>query len=338
MKWTLIINPASGGGKAKRMWPRIQSALDREGLSYSYFFTEKKGHAIQLVRELAEQGEQQFVVVGGDGTLNEAVNGLCSQQKIPLRECILGCIPIGTASDWVKHHGIPTDIHRAVLLLKDPQLLEHDVGMVIFPQQQSRYFINIAGLAFDAFVVQRTENNTLKGRLGRLYYLWVVLRSLKKYPCPSFAFSVNGQTYQEPFFCLNVGICKYSGGGMMLVPEADVQDGLFDITAIDKMRLWEVLWNIRYLYNGKIYEHKKARRFRAAGIEAYWLQEDIPLEVDGEFLGFIPARFSVLPQKLKVVVTSNNSLSFRHEKNHHRLPQPRQDPVRPAGLPGNVPR
>ncbi len=301
MHWTLIINPTSGGGKALKWWPRIQSALDQEGLSYDPYFTEKRGHAIQLARELAEQGHRQFAVVGGDGTLNEVVNGLCQQQTVRLSEFSLGCIPIGTASDWVKYHGIPADYRQAVQLLKDPQVLHHDVGKVVFQHQQSRYFINIAGLAFDAFVVQRTDKSRVKGRLGHLFYLWSVLKSLRKYSNPPFAFSVNGQTYREDIFCLNVGICAYSGGGMRLVPEANAQDGLFDITVIEKMGFGEVLMSLHYLYNGKIYEHPKARHFRAASIQVFSLKEEIPLEVDGEFLGFVPAKFSVLAEQLKVV-------------------------------------
>lgn len=302
MNWTLIINPTSGGGKAQKLWPQIQSALDQEGISYDYYFTEKQGHAIQLVQKLTEQRKRNYIVVGGDGTLNEVVNGLCIQQNIPLSECTLGCIPIGTASDWVKYHHIPYDIQQAVRLLKEPHLLEHDIGKVVFQHQQSRYFINIAGLAFDAFVVQHTDKNALKGRFGHLFYLWGVLKSLNKYSNPPFAFAVNGQTHQGSIFCLNVGVCAYSGGGMRLVPNADAQDGLFDITVIEKMGFWEVLFNLRYLYNGRIYEHKKARHFRSSGIQIFSFQEDIPMEVDGEFIGFAPAKFLILNQKLKVVV------------------------------------
>jgi YegS/Rv2252/BmrU family lipid kinase len=301
MHWTLIINPTSAGGQAQKLWPRIQSALDQEQLSYDYFFTEHKGHAIQLVKESTRLGQRQFVVVGGDGSLNEVVNGLCLQKKVPLNECTLGCIPVGTASDWIKFHHIPTNIEQAVRLLKKPRLSEHDVGMVSYGQNQVRYFMNVAGLAFDAFVVQRMEHNRLKGRLGHLFYLWHVLKSLRKYSNPPFAFSIDGKTYEGPFFCLNVGICRYSGGGMMLVPKADPQDGLLDITLIQKMSFWEVLLNLRYLYNSKIYEHPKARHFRAADIQVFPLQKEIPLEVDGEFLGWAPAQFSVLTEKLKVV-------------------------------------
>lgn len=305
MHWTLLINPTSGSGKAQKLWPRIQSALDQEQLSYDFFFTQQKGHAIQLTKELAEQGHQHFVVVGGDGSLNEVVNGLCLQKKIPLNECTLGCIPVGTASDWIKFHHIPTNLEQAVRLLKKPRLSEHDVGMVSYGQNQVRYFINVAGLAFDAFVVQRTEKNRLKGQLGHLFYLWNILKSLRKYSNPPFAFSIDEKTYEGPFFCLNVGICRYSGGGMMLVPEADPQDGLFDITVIEKMGFWEVIFNLGYLYNGKIYEHTKARHFRTADIQILPLKSAIPLEVDGEFLGCLPAKFLILDEKLKVIAMEN---------------------------------
>jgi diacylglycerol kinase (ATP) len=93
MHWTLIINPTSAGGQAQKLWPRIQSALDQEQLSYDYFFTEHKGHAIQLVKESTRLGQRQFVVVGGDGSLNEVVNGLCLQKKVPLKRMYSGLYP-----------------------------------------------------------------------------------------------------------------------------------------------------------------------------------------------------------------------------------------------------
>lgn len=302
MHYTLIINPTSGGGKAQKQWPRIQSALDREKIGYNHFFTTKKGHAISLARELALQGHRHFVVVGGDGTLNEVLNGLCSQNQISVSEFVLGCIPIGTASDWIKFHNIPSAYLQAVKLLKEPVLKEHDIGVLDHGDQQRRYFINVAGLAFDAFVVQRTEEYTMKGWMGHLFYLSAVLLSLRKYHSPAFAFTVEGERYQGALFCLNVGICQYSGGGMRLVPLANSHDGLLDITVIEKMSLWEVLRNLHYLYNGKLYDHPKARHFRTSHIEVHTLEEAIPLEVDGEFIGHTPAVFSLHKDRLKVVV------------------------------------
>ena len=302
MKWTLIINPNSGGGKAQKKWPKIKSVFEEQQLDYEPFFTTEKGHGIRLSKRLAEEGRRKFVVIGGDGILNEVINGLCVLEHIPLSEFVVGSIPIGSGSDWVKTHHIPTQIAKAVGLLKDPIYVEHDVGKATYQHDQIRYFINVAGLAFDAFVVQRTEKYTLKGLLGHLIYLFGLLTSLHKYPFYPFGFSVNDTTKNGPYFCLNVGICKYSGGGMMLVPEALPDDALFDITVIDKMSPLEVILNIRYLFNGKIHQHKKVQHFKSSHVSIHPIENDIPFEVDGEFIGNIPVEFRIIDEKLRVVV------------------------------------
>ncbi len=301
MTYTLIINSSAQGGKGQKQWPAIAKALDQTGIPYEHFFTEKRGHAISLTKELALEGKRNFVVVGGDGTLNEVINGICGQDQIPIQEFLLACIPLGSGSDWIKSHSIPSHLEKAIQLLKNPQIIEHDVGKVTYNQNEVRYFINVAGLAFDAFVVQRIDKHALKGFLGHLIYLYGLLVSLNKYSCPPFSFTVNNETIEGSYFCLNVGICKYSGGGMLLVPEANPKDALFDITVIKKMGLLEVLRNLPYLYNGKILKHKKTMHFRSSSITINTIKENIPVEVDGEFIGHTPVEFSLLKDKIKVI-------------------------------------
>ena len=301
MKWTLIVNLNAAKGKAEKKWPLIESAFKEQNMDFDYYFTEKKGHAISLTSELAQTGKRNFVAVGGDGLLNEVINGICSIDPIPLHEFVVATIPVGTGCDWARNHRIPSNIKAAVSLLKNPVLLKHDVGKAVLDQHHSRYFINIAGLAFDAFVVQQTDKLKAKGRLGNFIYLYGLLKSLHKYPSAAFGFTIGEEERRGPYFCMNVGICKYSGGGMLLVPKAVHNDALFDVTVIEKMSLLEVIFNIRYLFNGKIYDHKKITHYRTREISIFPIENDIPLELDGELIGNIPVSFEMLKEQITVV-------------------------------------
>lgn len=301
-QWMIIVNPHAGSGRGSRRWKIIEQCLKSQHIDFKCFFTTHKGHAIELTRDLAGKGHRHFVAVGGDGILNEVVNGLCHAEQTPLNEFILGCIPVGSGCDWVKTHQIPFKIDKAVALLKNPVLFQHDVGKVEYGDGKIRFFINVAGMAFDAFVVQQTDKDASKGFWGGLFYLYGLLISLGKYPSPLFSYKIDGIEYRDAFFCLNIGICKYSGGGMQLVPLSDPGDRLFDVTAIQKFSPLEVIWNLPYLFNGKIYKHRKIAFSRTNYVEVSPIGAAIPLEVDGEFLGAIPARFSIAEGQINVVV------------------------------------
>ncbi len=303
MKWTLVVNPKAGMGKVKRKWAKIQQCFFEHNIEFEYYFTSHKGHGIQLTRDLARKGRKNFVAVGGDGMLNEVINGIFELgDSVAKDEFVVACLPLGSGCDWARTHQVPTSIEEAVLLLKDPVLYEHDIGKATYGVNNVRYFINVAGVAFDAFVVEVTESLPSKGLFGKFSYLVGLIISLKKYRSPAFSFVVEGRESLGNFFCLNIGICRYSGGGMALVPDAVPDDGLFDITIIEKMSPLQVIINLRYLFNGRIYNHEKVAFTRVRQIEILPVKENIPLEVDGEYLGAIPAKFSVLEEQLKVVV------------------------------------
>ena len=249
-KLFIIANPCSGSGKGKKHWPQIEALLKEAGLEFEQVFTEYSGHAIELIKEAAGAGYRKFIMMGGDGSVNEAVNGIMGQTAVPPQELCMGLIPVGMGNDWRRTMQIPTDYRAAVDLIKSGRSFAQGVGVVAYNdngQQNKRYFANIAGMGYDAFVVQRTSR-IKKFAIGRSYlYLLSVFLCLLRYKPTRVLVTIDGESQELPVFSMNVGLCNYSGGGMMQVPHARPDSGQFGITIIKDMGVLDVLKNLKKL-------------------------------------------------------------------------------------------
>lgn len=305
--WYLIANPTAGGGLNFNEWEGILETLKRVNVPHEEVISETKEHIHHLAREAVFKGYRNFVAVGGDGTLNDLLNGLLSQKEVPSDELTLTAFPIGTGCDWSKMYGITRSVELGTRLILEGRSVRQDIGLITYlteGKEQQRYFINVAGLGYDAYVVKETQDQVKQGAWTRVVYLWTAIRCLNLYkPQHTRIFSSNFEKEGKALFS-NVGICKYSGGGMRMVPKAQPLDGLFDITFMEGLTRSQVLVNILKLYNGNLYRHKKAHHYRS-GIVNIEGKEPIPIEADGELLGTTPARFELLPGAIRVRVPSS---------------------------------
>jgi YegS/Rv2252/BmrU family lipid kinase len=301
--WLVVVNPNAGKRKGEKDWDRIKELLIRKKLDFSESFTASRGHAVKLVKRGIEAGYRNIIAIGGDGTMNEVVNG-CFRQKIcPAHELRLAMITIGTGNDWGRMFGIPLDYSEAIDVIRNGKTCLHDTGVVHYYNgtfRKKRYFINIAGLGFDAIVVRRTNLQKDRGRSGKAIYFWNLLRSLMMYKHTKTEIEIDGQHISDDVFTISLGIGKYSGGGMMQTPNAVHDDGLFDITVIKKMRKGEIIRNLKLLYDGTILSHPKIEGYTGKEIS---ITSDpiIHVEADGESLGHSPIKFQILPRSIKVV-------------------------------------
>lgn len=303
-QWLFIINPNAGVKKGTRNWPMIHSLLDKAGLIYEYIFTENRGHAIQLVCENIEKGYRNIAVVGGDGTLNEALNGIFEQKACDPLEISLGMIPVGTGNDWCRMFGIPFDYAGAVDVLMKKKTFLQDVGKVTFFRNDipvTRYFMNVAGMGYDALVAKKTNLLKEKGFGGPLVYFYFIFTSLFQYKFMDAVIRIDEETiFNGSIFSMNVGICKYNGGGMMQVPYAIPDDGLLDVILIKKASKLFVIRNANKLYDGSHINLSPVKTFRGKTVKI-----DSPgkiyLEADGESLGHTPMSFEILTRRLKVI-------------------------------------
>ena len=305
-EWMVIVNPNAGVRKGEKDWGKIYDLLYKSGLKFDSVFTKHKEHAIALTTKFIKKGYRKFLVVGGDGTLNEVVNGIFFQKNVPTDEFLMAMMPVGTGNDWCRMFNIPFNYRKAIKAVKQGETLIQDVGKVsyfISSTPKRRYFVNVAGMGYDAVVAAKTNKDKEHGKGGVLTYLKNLFTSLLFYKHTNTEIIIdnNGKSHKSKTFSLSVGICKYNGGGMKQLPNAIPDDGLFDITLIKKLGKFTVLKQVKNLYDGSFINHPKVRTYRGASIQ---IESDPPinLEVDGESLGHSPFQFEIIPGSLRVVV------------------------------------
>jgi diacylglycerol kinase (ATP) len=299
----VIVNPNAGSGRGKKDWNKISSLLEKEGMVFSVKFTGKKEDAISFTKNGIESGYRKIITVGGDGTLNEVVNGVLLNTTCPPVEISLGLIPVGTGNDWGKMFGIPSDYKKAVEIIREGKEMIHDAGIVSYSSDEgikTRYFINIAGLGFESAVVKRTNFQKDHGHSGKLIYFYNLLLSLLAYRNTKTEIEIDGELVTVNLFSLNIGNGRYCGGGMRQTPDALPDDGLLDVTIIGDIGKIEIIRKLQLLYDGTILSHPKISGFRAKKIKVT-SGCDVWVEADGESLGHTPAEFGILPSAIKII-------------------------------------
>ena len=303
----VIVNPNAGKGKGRKDWQKISSILKKYGISYKEMFTERKGHAIELSKAAINDRYRKLLCVGGDGTLNEIVNGSFIQKACPTKEITLGLIPVGTGNDWGRMFGIPHDYEGAIKIIDEGRHMLHDIGTISYYNgdiRGIRYFINIAGLGFESVVVKRTNAQKDKGRSGKAIYFYNLLMSLLSYKNTRAEISIDGSKYFADIFSLNVGNGRYCGGGMRQTPEAIPNDGILDVTVIKSMGKLEIILNLNKLYNGTILDHPKIDGYKGKNVIVS-TDETLFADADGEHLGHTPVEFNIIPSGINIVYGTN---------------------------------
>ncbi|HLF29249.1 MAG TPA: diacylglycerol kinase family protein [Anaerolineae bacterium] len=297
----VIVNPASGGGKTGKRWVGLDARMRAEGAQYVVAFTREPGHAEVLARDAALAGAQTVIVVGGDGTLNEVVNGLIAEDK-PAADVALGILPVGTASDFARALGLPRDpLAAAIYLTRQAKSQPLDVGRVDCMRggrPATRYFANIAGLGFDGEVADRVNRSGKSG--GMLTYQLALLRNLAAYRNKRVRLTIDGVTRAGVMNSVVVANARYFGGGMFIAPNAQWDDGLFDVIVLGDFGKFEVVENLPRLYRGTHLSHPKVTELHAREVRVE-AQERMFLQAEGELIGEAPASFRILPKTLKVL-------------------------------------
>lgn len=287
-------------------FPKISHLLRKNGIAHDPVFTEHRYHAAELAVEAANRGYRKLIVVGGDGTLNEVVNGLFIQRQCEPKDITLAVIAVGTGNDWVRTFGIPRNYTAVVRAIKEGYTYLQDVGKVTYTEskvQQTRYMANVAGLGFDAYVIKIFNHLKLKGYKGKWLYLYSLLKGYFSAKPAGATIEVDGKViYNKLLFSLAVGICRYNGGGIQQLPRAVANDGLLDLTIIRPVHWWHVVFRAKRLFNGNIYSighvhHAQGKEVKITSAPP------IPIETDGELQGVSPVSISVVQQAIRCVVT-----------------------------------
>ena len=301
----VIVNPAAGGHSIYREWPSMSKRLTESGLVFDYVYTEGVGHAVELARTAVNADYRYIIVVGGDGTVNEVVNGILNSNGS--HNTILGIVSAGTTCSFARSVGIPLDPKSCCKLLTGRNRLTIDVGIVEYQsagQRLRRFFINEADLGFGATVVEASKQipNYLGRKVNYLPHVLGGVSSLISYKNKCVALCVEDKA-EETCVCTMVVIANgtYFGGGMQVAPYAEPTDGLLDMIVFGDMRKTELMKVWSMMYSGRHIGHEKISLKKIMKL-AVQCDEKILVEADGELLGEGPVSFSVMPSALNIVV------------------------------------
>ncbi len=291
-KHFLIVNLIAGGGRCKRVFPRVKAELDHRGLDYDLHFTNEPLEAVDVAQMVAEAGFTHVVAMGGDGTVNEVANGLVKVGS-PLP---LAVIPAGSGNDFVRMMGIPADPIRAIDLLESGEPRAVDLGHVV----GDRYFVNGLGIGIDAQVARDVlKMERFRGATAYLYGAVKEVLHFKAFPV-----TLSGGDWEEtrPLISLAIANGKFAGGGFKLAPRASVDDGLIDIAAIGDFPVPERLIRLLQARKGT---HLKLSKVHYR--QERWLsvasQAKLIAHIDGEIYQLPDERFRVeaAAQALRVI-------------------------------------
>jgi len=300
----VILNPNAGGGLAEKDWPAIREELIVNGFEFDVVRTRFRLDAMELAIRSVETGFRRLIIVGGDGTLNEVANGIMNQRFVSPHEILLAMVSVGTGNDWIKTHGISSDYKKAIEQIKQGRTIVQDVGKLVYqngnPQTETRYFINSAGIGFDAKVVQYIQPLRDKGKNGKGIYMRGLLSSMFTHKNIRTLLHFNDQRIETPVFNLTLGIGQYKGGGFKMSPNAIPDDGMFDITLASKISKYKLIRSLPKILGGKVEKIKYFHFFTASELTLY-PENKICIEADGEFLGYKPLYVSVLPNQLTFI-------------------------------------
>ncbi len=292
-----IVNPRAGGGKARSFLP----------LGGEIRFTDGPGHATELARDGLKEGRSLIVAVGGDGTLNEVVNGFFEGNRPLNPSAELGVVGIGTGCDTIKSFRIPKDPRKAFRLLDDFEARSIDLCRVGFRdhhgEEALRYFINIAEAGLGGAVVFSTNKSTKKLG-GFLTFFLGTLQAILHHRNATLELQVDGDLPRALVAAnIVVGNGKYFGGGMKILPRAEFDDQLLEVLVMGDLSRLELLANLGGVYFGTHLKHPLVECFRASRVKISSTRP-LLLDVDGEQPGTTPADFEILPKALKVRIPS----------------------------------
>ncbi|MCL4557167.1 MAG: diacylglycerol kinase family lipid kinase [Deltaproteobacteria bacterium] len=301
----VVVNPNSANKRTQRLWPEISRALSGAIGKAEVAFTTGPYTAPDITRRAIKDGFNRIVSVGGDGTLNEVVNGFFEDDRPLNPEAVLGVVSMGTGSDFIKTMGMPKPYQEAVKVISRAKARTLDAGKIRFMshagQETIRYFINIADAGIGGETVDRV-NRTTKVFGGFVSFLWGTIATLVTYKNKDIAITLDGgRPYDAEINMLAIANCQFFGGGMHIAPKADPCDGTFDIVTIGKAGFIDFLRNSSKIYKGTHINDPMIGYTHARHVELA-SKDRVLLDVDGEQPGMLPAAFDILPGSIKVIV------------------------------------
>ncbi len=297
-----VVNPASANGSTRRRWPEIAHQAADAGLVGPALLSERPGQIAELARRACEDGARLLVAVGGDGTVNEAVNGLMGVG--PEHRAELATIPRGTGKDFARSFGIPTDITKALGVAREGAIRIVDAGRATFVEWDGSsgesYFANFAGAGISGAVAARA-NTSSKALGGKVAFLRATTSVFMRWTNTDYEVEIDGTRRSGRMLEVIAAIGDRLAGGMRLAPEADPADGLLDIVLIGDATKVDFVRTLPRIYRGTYLPHPRAEVIRGRRLQIQ-TAKPLPIALDGEQPGTTPGVFEIVPGALRLRV------------------------------------
>jgi diacylglycerol kinase family enzyme len=285
--WYIVVNPASGGGRAARFRPRLAAALDRARVPHRFVETGSAGDGVLLAARAAADGWRRLLALGGDGTFNELVNGLLAS-GVPLGDCLVAAAAGGTGNDWSRAMQVPDDTGLLAACMARAATRAADIGVARDAGGRQSAFHNVAGAGIDAEVIRRTPRSGPRAAA----YLVGLARTLAAFRAPAFEVIADGRAVRGRFLLVLASIGPRCGGGMRLTPGAVADDGWLDLLTVDPLGPMGAIARLPKLFDGRLAGDPA---FRVVRCREATIRCAVPcgVELDGQLFGAAPVTIAV---------------------------------------------
>ena len=308
-KWMVVVNVFAASKQAGSVWKKAASMLEESSVPYSVQYTGGADNATMLSYKAAASGYRKFIAVGGDGTIHDVLNGIAGfasqSESVNMSDFTLAVLPVGSGNDWIRSTGVPRDIQKAVRLIADGKTTRQDIVRVTDMESGDEvYMANIGGIGLDARVAEIVNKKKEQGKRGKMLYVRALLYCIKhRVPVKAKVICDGKVIFDGKYFSIAFGIGKYSGGGMRQTPLAVMDDGLLDVTVIPDISLWVIARKAPRLFTGTFHKVDVLTQARCKEVMVlpYGPRDAEPIEIDGEIIGRVPVKMTVLQEQLNVI-------------------------------------
>jgi diacylglycerol kinase (ATP) len=288
MQILFIVNPAAGRRKSKDIVPIIERICKENNVPYKIKYTSGPNEATEIARNGANLKFERIIAVGGDGTLNEVVNGIAGTEKA------LGIIPAGSGNDFIRSLGDLENIEEIIY-----QNIFGEVKAIDLAKCNGRYFINVGSVGFDAEVAMKAKN-TKKLLTGKAAYLAAAINTLITFEGMKVKVEIDDKIIEENTLLIAIANGKYYGGGILPAPEANIEDGYFDICFVEHVPKFKILYLLPKYIKGQHHSIKEVRFYKSRKIKLT-SEKKIYVNLDGEIFEDNEAEFEIIPKGINVI-------------------------------------
>ncbi|MBK8502291.1 MAG: YegS/Rv2252/BmrU family lipid kinase [Saprospiraceae bacterium] len=295
----------AGAHRGHRQWQRLERQFRILSISFVVCLTKDEGDAAQQAVIAFRQDFRDFIVVGGDGTHHEFVNGIMGLASHDRASVQYALFPAGTGNDFARHFKLPGEVNQWIKYLNRAVATPIDVGRIDITNKAPIYFINEAGLGLEAAVIHRLSVKPSKSR-SNLRYLIEAIRTIFSFAGIRVRLAGDASNSELHLWNMTVANCRFLGGGFQLAPEASPLDGQLDLSIISKTSRWRVISSILYFFNGKVAQLSYTKHLQSSRVLVEPLGDsEVLIEVDGEIRGSLPAEFCIMEQAINFYIPLN---------------------------------